>query len=191
MTDVLHHTSSPPDTGRISADMQTSNAPSPLEALPEDIQGDCDNEIITVINDQHEIEDNEAYDFDKIVGYYFYDGILMFKVKYTGTSSDKTWTIPFNILKRDVPLEVAKYIRDHVAEIKRRGILGTWANNLIQAHTRHLQCLHYRDTNEFWTLRRNQTHWDTTNCKSRNTRLQERGQIRHHASSKHKRGSTV
>ena len=45
-----------------------------------------------------------------------------------------TLEVPFSILKKDVPLELAKYIRQHVVEMRRGGRYNTWAKKVITNH---------------------------------------------------------
>ena len=44
--------------------------------------------------------------------------------------------IPFPILKHDVPVELARFIRDKVVEDKRGGYHNEWAKNTLKAHSR-------------------------------------------------------
>ena len=57
-----------------------------------------------------------------------------------------TLEVPYTILKKDVPLELAKYIRQSVVEMKRGGRYNTWAKNVIKNHQRVIRRL-YRQYN--------------------------------------------
>ena len=62
--------------------------------------------------------DEEDYEFYRINNHRWESGILMFTVEL---ESGKTFEIPFSIIKKDRPMEVATYIRNHVIERKRNG----------------------------------------------------------------------
>ena len=51
-------------------------------------------------------------------------------------------TVPFPILNRDVPLELAHFIRDKVVEDRRGGYYNTWAKNTLKAHARGVRRLY-------------------------------------------------
>ena len=54
---------------------------------------------------------------------------------------DKTMEIPFTVLKKDVPIELARYIQNFVMEESHQdGFYNKWAKKTIKAHT--------------WTVRR-------------------------------------
>ena len=55
----------------------------------------------------------EDYEFHNIKGHKWENGVLIFNVLLT---SGKEFEISFNELKKDRPLEVAKYIRKEVVE---------------------------------------------------------------------------
>jgi hypothetical protein len=72
---------------------------------------------------------------------------LLFKAQYMDDDIGKhTLTVPFPILKQDVPLEVAHFIRDNVVEYKRGGYYSTWAKHTLKAHARGI-CQLYRAYN--------------------------------------------
>ena len=50
--------------------------------------------------------------------------------------------VPFAILKNDVPLELAKYIRDHILDAKRNGRYNTWAKQTLKSHNRCIRRLY-------------------------------------------------
>ena len=144
------------DRNNISGEHDTQRSPNttnkndPHESLPTECQPHTQ-----VMDDQLQMEDDQEYGFERIIDYYFKEGILMFKVRYNGELADKTWDIPFNMLRRDAPYETAKYIKTQVAEIDRRGTFATCANNTIRimhTRTRHLQNIssipwsHYHST---------------------------------------------
>ena len=75
------------------------------------------------------------YRFDCIVDYYFDQGILLLKVNYVcGDNQVHTLEVPFLILKKDAPLELARYIQQHVIEMKRGGRYNTWSKKAIYNH---------------------------------------------------------
>jgi hypothetical protein len=106
----------------------------PREALP---PGEADNEPpltpeeMEKLYDQFEMEDDVNSNFDQILDYEFKDGVLLLKAWYLDDDiGEHTLTVPFPILKWDVPLEVAHFICDNVVEDKRGGYYNTWANML-------------------------------------------------------------
>ena len=83
------------------------------ETIPPEDQGDkeLDGDGDGEIYDQFEVEDDEHYDFEIIIDHYFNEGVLILKVKYSGEGDDsKVFDVPFPTLKKDVPLELARYI---------------------------------------------------------------------------------
>jgi hypothetical protein len=87
--------------------------------------------------DQFEMKDDVNYKFDQILDYAFKEGVLLLKARYLDDDLCKhTLTVPFPILKQDVPLEVAHFIRDNVVEDKRGGYYNTWAKHTLKAHAR-------------------------------------------------------
>ena len=85
----------------------------PEESLPPEEQGDniTDPEELEEMLDQFQIENDVDYRFARIVNYCFEHGILLLKVNYVCNDNQiHTLEIPFSILKKDVPLELAKYI---------------------------------------------------------------------------------
>ena len=79
--------------------------------------------------------------------HYFYKGVLTLKVNYlTIDDQQTTLEIPFGILRKDVPLELAKYIQENVVDEKRGGYYNTWSKNTIKAHGRCIRRL-YRSYN--------------------------------------------
>jgi hypothetical protein len=83
------------------------------------------------------MEDDVKYKFDRILDYAFKEGDLLLKAWYLDADIGKhTLTVPFPILKRDVPFEVAHFICDKVVEDKRGGFYNTWAKHTLKAHAR-------------------------------------------------------
>jgi hypothetical protein len=77
---------------------------------------EIETEDLTGLYNQFQNEDEPGDEFDKIVDHSFEDGVLTFMARYQGmTEGEHIVAVPFNILKRDVPLECAKYIRNYVA----------------------------------------------------------------------------
>ena len=70
--------------------------------------------------DQFEMEDDVNYKFERILDYEFKDGVLVLKTKYVDDDiGEHVLSVPFPILKRDVPLELARFIWDKVIKDKR------------------------------------------------------------------------
>jgi len=63
--------------------------------------------------------DEEDYEFHLLLHEHHWDnGILTFTVELT---SGKSYNVSFSLLKKDRPIEVARYIKNKVAENKRGG----------------------------------------------------------------------
>ena len=78
----------------------------------------------------------EDYEFHNIISHKWEDGMLAFTVELT---SGKTFEIPFSMIKKDRPMETARYIRNHVVEAKRNGYYGTWAKNILTQANRNIR----------------------------------------------------
>ena len=91
----------------------------------------------------------------------------MFKTIYHNDNGERFWDIPFSILNNDYPLEVEKYIKYNVVESSRRGMLSTWAKNIIVSHAKNSR----RENNVGITAIRRCQHKDVIKGKlSRNGR---------------------
>jgi hypothetical protein len=93
-------------------DVQHSGEPrDPDEALPpeDEDDGEIDADTAQAINDQANGIDLDAeYNFHEILSHTWDNGTLLLKVKYI--TDDQRWSIlevPFHVLKRDVPVELA------------------------------------------------------------------------------------
>jgi hypothetical protein len=120
------------------------------EALP---PGEADNDPpmsqyeMEKMYDQYEMEEDVNYKFDRILDHEFKDGVLLLKTRYCDDDiGEHDLTVPFPILKRDVPLELARFIRDKVVEDKRGGHYNLWAKSTLKAHARGIRRL-YRSYN--------------------------------------------
>ena len=94
-----------------------------------------DDDPVSEITNENELELNEQlqnisdgneedYEFHHINSHTFENGILVFNVElYSG----KNYDIPFNLFKKDRPIEVAQYIKNNVVEQSRNGFHVTWA----------------------------------------------------------------
>ena len=58
-------------------------------------------------------------EFNLIFKHKFKDGVLIFKTRYVGDVDEAIVDIPFGVLKKDEPVIVARYIKEHVVEGKR------------------------------------------------------------------------
>ena len=76
--------------------------------------------------DQFQMEDDESYDYRRIFDHYFDKEVLMLKVNYfTNDELTTTLTVPFGVLKKDVPLELSRYIKEHFLDKRRGGFYNT------------------------------------------------------------------
>eukprot|EP00957_Ditylum_brightwellii_P087159 6633279-Ditylum_brightwellii.AAC.1 len=88
----------------------------------------------------------DNYELDVIVDHHFKDGILILKTRnYSESNNSKdVWEAPFNALKKDTPLEVARYIQNHVTEASRKnGHYTTWTRNILKQATRSVKRMHH------------------------------------------------
>jgi len=153
----------------------------PSEALP---PGEADDdapltpEEMERLYDQFEMEDDAHYKFDRILDYEFKDGVLILKARYYDDDiGEHDLAVPFPILKRDVPLELARFIRDKVVEDKRGGHYNLWAKSTLKAHARGVRRL-YRIYNVDPTYRIYRTRRAKTNRMSKNARNAEATKIK-------------
>ena len=80
----------------------------------------------------------EDFEFDQITAHKWEEGLLIVKVEL---KSGKDYEVPFHLLKKDRPLELAKYIEREVIETKRGGKYETWAKNIIKRSSRTIRRL--------------------------------------------------
>ena len=115
-----------------------------------------DEEDDAIIHEQiaNEIDDSvEDFEFDFIKKYDWIEGVLTFTVVLT---SGQEFDIPFNILKRDRPIETAKFIRNNVVENKRGGRYETWAKKILVKSQRTIRRLsRYHNIDKCVRLRKN------------------------------------
>eukprot|EP00957_Ditylum_brightwellii_P039440 2983713-Ditylum_brightwellii.AAC.1 len=54
--------------------------------------------------------------------------------------------VPFNILKKDIPMDLVRYIKRHVVEkSQRKGVFNEWATKTLKMNNRvikRMQCAH-------------------------------------------------
>ena len=68
---------------------------------------------------------------------------LILKVNYISDDQEiHTLEILFQILKKDEPLELAKYIQEKVLDEKRKGKYNIWASTTIKSHNRCVRRLY-------------------------------------------------
>ena len=99
------------------------------------------------------IDDVEDFEFHHIRSHKWEDGILVFDVELC---SGKNYDVPFNLIKKDRPIETAKYIRNNVVENKRGGIYEQWAKKIIKNSVRTIRRLHRcYNTDKYMRARKN------------------------------------
>ena len=116
----------------------------------------------------------EDYEFDRITDYKWNEGTLTFTVLLR---SGKDFEIPFSLLKKDRPIETAKYIKAHVVENKRGGFYNTWANKTLTQMNRTIRRMHrYFNIDLIMRLSQNKELKKELNIRrvSRNHRVQRR-----------------
>ena len=92
-----------------------------------------DPEDVDAVNAQFDTEDQEVDEFLQILSHEWKNGTLHLRVLY---ESGDTITVSYSTLKKDVPLELAKYIWKNVLEARRNGFYSRWAKNIIKNHER-------------------------------------------------------
>eukprot|EP00980_Cylindrotheca_fusiformis_P010182 scaffold2267_cov92-Cylindrotheca_fusiformis.AAC.1 len=104
------------------------------------------NDDLTDMYNQFQIEDDPDDRFDKIVDHKFTNGSLVMIARYIGESdTEQLLEVPFESLKKDVPLECAKYIQRYVLDTSNKRGLGTyttWAKKVLTQHSRAVRRLH-------------------------------------------------
>ena len=116
----------------------------------------------------------EDYEFDRITDYRWNEGTLTFTVLLR---SGKDFEIPFSLLKKDRPIETAKYIKAHVVENKRGGYYNTWANKTLTQMNRTIRRMHrYFNIDRIMRLSQNKELKKDLQIRrlSRNNRVQRR-----------------
>ena len=120
----------PHGTHKKSVTMASNATPSPSDALEE-------------LYDHQQLRDDADHNFHSIVDHSFVNSTLILTVKYVSDLTDDcTLKVPFSILKKDVPLELARYIRAHMMDPKRNGYYATWLKRMLRTHNRYVRCLY-------------------------------------------------
>ena len=81
----------------------------------------------------------EDMEFKDFIGYEWDNGVLMLKVQL---ESGKTFTAPLGLMKKDRPIELARFIRNKVVEAKRGRWYEKWAKGILKQSNRTLRRLH-------------------------------------------------
>jgi hypothetical protein len=139
-----------------------------LTATEQDLSGLSPDEMERIY-DQIQIENDIDYHFDRILDHVFKDGTLELRVQYRGGLETHILDVPFTILKKDVPLELARYIRAKVIDAIRHGFYNTWAKQTLKNHNRCVRRL-YHVYNVDSVLRTRRAAFNNTTRVSRNTR---------------------
>ena len=145
----------PPDQPEISTNPDTTE-PQPTtpqgandddEALypgENPIRENISDEDLSDIYNQFQVEDDSDYEFEKIVDHKWSDGILIFTARFQGATDDgHIMEVPFQVLKKDVPLECAKYIKNYIIDSSKRGSghHTSWATTVLKQHSRTIRRL--------------------------------------------------
>jgi transposase InsO family protein len=139
-----------PEDGEDTDDVLDTEVEEPLDAeesLPADSGSTniLDTDAIDELNDEGDGIDNEhEYEFHEILSHRWHKSKLLLKVKYI--TVDNLWEIlevPWTILKRDVPVELARYIKNKVVDTEgRHGTLSKWATQVLTHHVRNIKRLY-------------------------------------------------
>ena len=146
----------------------------PISSEPIDMELPTDPEELKQLYDQFEMEEEPDCEFERIVDHVLRDGKLLLKVQYDNDATTHIVEVPFAVLKKDVPLELAKYIRDKVLEDRRNGHYNEWAKKMLRSHARCVRRL-YRSYNVGATIRAQRARRANKNRVSKNMRNDQRG----------------
>ena len=109
------------------------------DVLPPEHEDHLTAEEAEELHDQFQLEDDDDYEFERIINHKLTASGLMPMVKYTGDTEKETLQVPFLVLKKDAPLELARCIHDKVVEDSRQGHYNTWAKKVIKNHDRTIR----------------------------------------------------
>ena len=110
--------------------------------LPEQ-QGDPDSTIEDMYN-QFYIEEDDCW-FYEIVDRYFNNVVILLKGGYVGDTlgKDNIIEVPFIILKKDLPIELVRYVNNCVVEASRQKVLyNSWSTKVLKGQTRAVKNLY-------------------------------------------------
>ena len=83
--------------------------------------------------------EEEDFEFDQIIGHHWEEGNLILNVQLM---SGQTYNAPFSLIKKDRPIELAKYIRREVVERRRGGWYENWAKGVLKQSSQTLRRMH-------------------------------------------------
>eukprot|EP00957_Ditylum_brightwellii_P045273 3432275-Ditylum_brightwellii.AAC.1 len=92
------------------------------------------NEVLEDLFNDMEMQDDD-YQLDIIVDHSFCDDMLILKADYYSNSIETkdVWETPFNIIKKDSPIEVETCTSNNVVETSRQnGYYDNWARNTLK-----------------------------------------------------------
>jgi len=109
------------------------------DVLPPEHEDHLTAEEAEELHNQFQLEDDDNYEFERIIDHKLTASGLMLTVKHAGDTEEETLQVPFLVLKKDAPLKLAQCIRDKVVEDSRRGHYNAWAKKVIKNHGRTIQ----------------------------------------------------
>ena len=89
------------------------------DILPPEHEDHLTAEEAEELHNQFQLKDDDNYKFERIVDHKLTASGLMLTVKYAGDTEEGTLQVPFLVLKKDLPLELARHIRDKAVEDSR------------------------------------------------------------------------
>ena len=89
------------------------------DVLPPEHEDHLTAEEAEELHNQFQLKDDDNYKFERIVNHKLTASGLMLTVKYAGDTEEGTLQVPFLVLKKDLPLELAGHIRDKAVEDSR------------------------------------------------------------------------
>ena len=120
------------------------------EVTPEDADVNWEEDSTPGIEDEDQalVDENiiasfhneeEDFEFDQIIGHHWEEGNLILNVQLM---SGQTYNAPFSLIKKDRPIELAKYIRREVVERRRGGWYENWAKGVLKQSSQTLRRMH-------------------------------------------------
>ena len=93
---------------------------------------------------QFYIEEDDCW-FYEIVDRYFNNVVILLKGGYVGDTlgKDNIIEVPFIILKKDLPIELVRYVNNCVVEASRQKVLyNSWSTKVLKGQTRAVKNLY-------------------------------------------------
>ena len=102
-----------------------------------------DPNLINELYDQFKLEECDDYHFLRIAKHYFKEGALTLKAVYFDKNEvESTVEVPFPNSNKDIPIELARYIREKVIKSRGGGYYNQWAKSMLKICNRAVRQLY-------------------------------------------------